>query len=180
MDFFGGAKPKERAQGRAVVTTARVSQAAPPPRPKVSTAARHNALPEAVRQRIESSRAEAAQAQARAAAAAAARSDAPAPQPKKRAKKEHKRVQAVARTPERDASPRSVLDQRPGIPFHYAVTRPIVPDAAYTGSAPTSSRALVRESTCKYGTFFENLDDNTVVSLEYPAQDTSEEYVRSA
>ncbi|WFD02887.1 [histone H3]-lysine(4) N-trimethyltransferase [Malassezia obtusa] len=175
MDFFGGAKPKGRAPGRTVVTTSRVTQA-PPAKPKAQGTARHNALPDSVRQRIEHSRAEAADAKARADAAAAARARAEAPRSPKRPKRERARAESPAA--ERPRAPRSLLDQRPGTPFHYHTPRTFVPDAAHAGPSPMSSRALVESSSAQYGAFFDGLQDEPVVSLEYPAQDAQEEYVQ--
>ncbi|KOS14139.1 histone-lysine n- h3 lysine-79 specific [Malassezia pachydermatis] len=70
--------------------------------------------------------------------------------------------------------------------FHYHVPRSILPPDGYdplapelraTASGPISSRSLVETSETIYVPFFEGLEEQPVVTLEYPAIDAQEEFL---
>ncbi|WFD29246.1 [histone H3]-lysine(4) N-trimethyltransferase [Malassezia sp. CBS 17886] len=200
MDFFGGKRPETRAHppARAAVTTT-TSRAAPASRTRALSAApeRHNALPAAVQSRI---------AQERAAVAAppvrpAPRRASSATRAPKRARGGYspQRRLAAERGDSTDSAGDSADESAAfsarlsrstsllsGSAFQYNVPRDIVDDSAYD-PLPASVRAagrttrvsssdLVKSSPAAYYPFFEGIAGDHVVSLTYPAADTTEDF----
>ena len=188
MDFFGQRSKAHSAPNKkptVVTTTTTKKKVAPQAPSRAPTVKKHNALPEAIQQRI--------QREHQTAAAEAAPSSNTSSRPKKRVKKASQPDATTSRTMlGDDDADDTALDRiaqgsrSTRSVFSYHVPRDIVSDDAYSplsedtrakATRCITSRALVEASSCRYEPYFDGLDDHPVVVLEYPACDASEEFL---